>query len=435
MKKVILINCLLLITAISINAQQTGFPKLTGPYLGQEPPGKVPEIFAHDITSCSGSSEWSSCFSTELDEFYFYRIRKDSDRVEINNQLQAVLDESIPNSGGIGVSAAVIFADGKMWQGTCGISHEGVPITTDMLFDIASTGKTFTAALVLQLAEEGLLSLEDSLHKWLPDFANIDNTITIRQLLNHTSGIAHFTENPLYWKTVFDDMDHRWTPEEILTLVPEQCFQPGEGWHYSSTNYVLLGMIIEKATESTICTQLRNRLFIPFNLGHTRFSLDPDVAAPSVLAHAHFDLNRDGILDDIGMLPRTSIFSSVWTSGPVVTTAKDLARWADFLYGGRVLQKESYDQMIDFHRPTPGEPLMSGYGLGTVELKGEFFGEVQVWGHLGWQPGYMTAMLYFPEYSVSMVVMINDNNENSITSIGIGLWNVIKNHLNQNYKD
>jgi CubicO group peptidase (beta-lactamase class C family) len=191
-------------------------------------------------------------------------------------------------------------------------------------------------------------------------------------------------------------------------------------------------MILEKATKSTLSSQLRNRFFIPFKLEHMRFSLDPDVSVSEVLAHAHFDLDQDGSLDDIGILSRTSIFSSVWASGPVVTTAGDLARWADFLYGGRVLPKELYNQMIDFHRPTPGEPLMSGYGLGIVELNGEFFGGEQVWGHLGWQPGYMTAMLYFPDYSVSLVVMINDNNENSITFIGIGLWSVVKNHLNQN---
>jgi len=89
MKKEILINCLLLIAVISIKAQQTGFSGLTDHYLGQSPQGKVPEIFAHDITSLSGSNELSSSFFTEWDEFYFYRIRKDSDRVEINDRLLA----------------------------------------------------------------------------------------------------------------------------------------------------------------------------------------------------------------------------------------------------------------------------------------------------------------------------------------------------------
>jgi CubicO group peptidase (beta-lactamase class C family) len=98
------------------------------------------------------------------------------------------------------------------------------------------------------------------------------------------------------------------------------------------------------------------------------------------------------------------------------------------LYSGRVLEKESLEQMVDFHRPTPGEPLISGYGLGAEELPGDFFGVKRVWGHLGWQPGYMTAMLYFPEDSASLTVLINDNNEECITRIAVGLRAVINRH-------
>ena len=85
--------------------------------------------------------------------------------------------------------------------------------------------------------------------------------------------------------------------------------------------------------------------------------------------------------------------------------------------------------MITFHRPTPGESLYSGYGLGTCEYLNKYFGGELAWGHLGWQPGYMTAMLYFPDHSLSLVVLINDNNEDCIKHITVGLWSVIKDHL------
>jgi D-alanyl-D-alanine carboxypeptidase len=345
--------------------------------------------------------------------------------------LQVVLDDGLRTTGGTGVSAAVIISGKGEWTGVGGMSErkKAEPIKPDMLFDIASVGKTFTSALILQLAEEGRLTLDDPLHKWLPDFSNIDNTVTIRQLLNHTSGISHFTENAAYWEAVFQNLDSLWTPEDILACVPAPHFPPGGGWHYSSTNYVLLGMIIEKETESRLASQLRNRFFIPLNLNHTFTPLDKPEMLSEKLAHAHYDLNGDGELDDMGSLPRRSIFSSVWASGPVVSTAEDLARWAESLYRGRVLKKESFDQMIDFHRPTPGEPLLSGYGLGISEFSSEIFGGERVWGHLGWQPGYMTAMLYFPDHSVSLAVMINDNNEGCITFIALGLWNVIKSQL------
>ena len=348
-----------------------------------------------------------------------------------SQELQDVLYNGLKTTGGTGVSAAVIVTGEGEWVGVSGLSDPKMAetIKPNMLFDIASVGKTFTAALVLQLVEEGRLELEDPLHKWLPDFPNIDNTVTIRQLLNHTSGISHFTENPSYWETVFKDLDSLWTPEDILAFVPEPHFPPGGGWHYSSTNYVLLGMIIEKATESTLTTQLRNRIFIPLKLNHTFTPLDREETLSGTFAHAHFDLDGNGELDDMGYLPRKSIFSAVWASGPIVSTAEDLARWAESLYSSRVLKKESLDQMIDFHRPTPGEPLISGYGLGTAEFPSEFFEGERAWGHLGWQPGYMTAMLYFPNHSVSLSVLINDNNEDCITYIAIGLWSIIKNHL------
>ncbi|HEX9975575.1 MAG TPA: serine hydrolase domain-containing protein, partial [bacterium] len=114
----------------------------------------------------------------------------------IQEALQAAMDESIENSGAIGVSAAVIFPDGKMWQGASGISHEGVPITTDMLFDIASIQKNFQAALALKLVEEGLIALDDPLEKWFPPYPNINGKITVRQVLNLTSGIDNFVEDP-----------------------------------------------------------------------------------------------------------------------------------------------------------------------------------------------------------------------------------------------
>jgi D-alanyl-D-alanine carboxypeptidase len=324
-----------------------------------------------------------------------------------------------------------VVAGKREWVGVSGMSDPtaAAAVEPDMLFDIASVGKVFVATIVLQLAEEGKLTLDDRLTRWLPAFPNVDSTITIRQLLNHTSGIAHFAENSAYWTAVFGDLDSLWTPEGTLSCLPEAHFAPGAGWHYSSANYVLLGMIIERAIESTLSEELRNRLFVPIKLDHTFTSLDHGDTLSGRFAHGHFDLDGDGTLDDMGSLPRTSLFSSAWAAGPVVSTARDLARWADALYGGQVLKRESLDQMLDFHRPTPGEPLMSGYGLGTAEIRSELIGAERVWGHLGWQPGYMTAMLYLPSDSVSLTVMINDNNESCITTITVGLWGVIKSHL------
>jgi D-alanyl-D-alanine carboxypeptidase len=118
-----------------------------------------------------------------------------------------------------------------------------------MLFDIGSTGKNYVAALILQLVEEGRFTLEDPLRKWLPDYPNIDNNITVRQMLNHTSGIYDIVKNSRSpWQMAYKSTK-MWTQEQILAdLVDKPYFTPGNGWHYSSTNYILLRMIVEKVT-------------------------------------------------------------------------------------------------------------------------------------------------------------------------------------------
>ena len=117
----------------------------------------------------------------------------------MEDQFQKVLEKGINRYNDRGVSAAVVFSDNKIWTGTSGISYDTVSIKPDMLFAIGSVTKNFVAALTLKLAEEDLLSLDDSLSSWLPDYPYIDNTIILRQLLNHTSGIYMFWENQEIW--------------------------------------------------------------------------------------------------------------------------------------------------------------------------------------------------------------------------------------------
>jgi len=301
-----------------------------------------------------------------------------------------------------------------------------------MLFNIASIGKNFVAILVCQLAQEGRLSLDDPLSKWLPDYPNIDKAITIRQLLNHTSGIFDWVRHPQspyarpFHTIVFDEVS---SPEEVVTrLVSEPYFPPGGGYHYSSTNYTLLGMIVREATGSTVAEEIRERFLKPLQLNHT-FVLDAETRVPETMrvAHAWWDVGGDGTPDDVTSRPTTWIA----TRSPALmySTAEDLARWSQALYGGQVLNRTSLEQVLAFHRPTPtapGGPLATGYGLGTQEFRS---GGVEMWGHLGWQVGYTSSMLYVPKRSASIVVLINDNNMMLINVAAIGLLTVMEYHF------
>ena len=283
-------------------------------------------------------------------------------------------------------------------------------VTPDMPFAAGSITKTWTACTILQLAEEGVITLEDPLSDWLPAYPNVDGAITIRQLLNHTGGIYNFTEHPEYWEAViWDDPARDWPPEEtILKYVLEPYFPKGEGWHYSNSGYVLLRMIIEEATGSSVATAYRNRFWDPLGLGRTYLAGEEEL--PANTAHGWWDMDGDRVYDDFGSVPRNAFSSG--TGGQVFATAEDLAQWARALYHEQtVLSQESFEEMVTFLPVSmESEPLLAGYGLGAVRFSPEVFDDLEVWGHGGDAPGYAAGSFYLPDYGVS--VGVADNTEN-----------------------
>jgi len=332
----------------------------------------------------------------------------------IGPALQTAMESSFKNSGAIGVSAAALFPDGSLWAGATGLSHEGAPLTTDMLFDIASVQKNLQATLALTLMEKGLIALDDSLEKWLPPVPHIDGRITVRQLLNMTSGIRDFVANP---KSPFRvgylhiDFEKRWTWEEIQSVfLGEPSFEPGAKCEYSSTNYIVLKRVIEKAARSQQPSLLRDRLLDPHRLDHTLADFSKPVPETMRLAHGWFDMTGDGTADDIS--GRSLNWIASLSPMLVYSTPTDMVRWSDALFHRKtVLKDETLRAMLDFVGPVEGEPLMKGYGLGVVDINlGAImpsWNRVRVYGHLGNQFGYMTFAGYFPDFGVSLAIMSN----------------------------
>jgi len=323
--------------------------------------------------------------------------------LSLHENFQKALNDGIIKYGGKGISAAVIMPDGDMWSGASGISSNGVPIITDMLFSAGSITKMFTACTILELANEGIINLEDSLHKWLPSYPNIDNNITIKQLLNHTYGIFDIVEHPNSIQSILNEPDRIWTLEEVVqdyTLEP--YFSPGVDWHYSNTGYLLLRMIINEATESTISDEYKTRFFEPLGLDNS-FTAPWENQLDDV-AQAWLDLDNDGNYDELPFL--TSFYSMA--GGGVFCTALDLAKWIHSLYIKKnVLSQSMLDKMLTFHSPCPGEPLVEGYGLGVVKFSSEFFNNLTAWGHGGNALGYAAACFYLPDYEVCISFMDN----------------------------
>ena len=318
-------------------------------------------------------------------------------------ELQYALDNGLEQYGGKGISGAVIVPGYETWVGVSGVSHGTTAITPDTLFSTGSINKMYTAVTILQLAKEGVLSLDDPIHKWLPAYPQVDSNITIRQLLNHTGGVFDMVRHPDYWDAMFSDPDKIWPPAEIINnFLLEPYFPKGTDWHYSTPGYILLRMIIKEATGLEVSAVYRERLLTPLALEHTYIAGQEEL--PEHTAHAWIDIDEDGAYDD---LPSFTSFDS-GIGGAVYASAEDLASWSKALFSDRRLLNElSFDQMIQFHSPNPGEPLSAGYGLGVMKFSPEMFNGLEIWGHSGNAPGYAAACFYLPEYDVSIGLMVN----------------------------
>jgi D-alanyl-D-alanine carboxypeptidase len=354
----------------------------------------------------------------------------------LSEKLQEALDNALEASNGIGVSVAVIMPDGDVTLCVSGISHPGTPISTDMLFDMGSAGKNLFAALILKLAEERILSLDDSLFHYLPPFPHVDSTITIRQGLNHTSGLTYFIEHPQSpYQNPFNsnDFEKWWSMEEIFnTLMEEPYFAPGEGWHYSQGGYQLGTLIVEQLTQSTVATEIQERLMGPLDIHGMLLDLSKPIPSNYNIAHQWFDTDDDGEFEDISDRSLNWIISL--SRILYYTRAEDFARWIHALYHEkRVLSQSSLDEMLTFISPCPGEPLVAGYGLGVYEMSSEFTQGIRMYGHSGSQWGYTAMGFYLPDYGVSISMLVNVGAQgladNVINSVWPSFLEVILKHV------
>ena len=231
--------------------------------------------------------------------------------LQLSDVLQMALEEAARIQDADGISASLYISDQCHWEGTTGVTSQDpdTPVESDMLFGFGSITKTLVAAVVLQLAEENKLGLEETLAQWLEEYPNIDKTITIRQLLNHTSGLHNYTDAEGFWADIEADRDRVWLPEGLLRYVglPNSSTDIPR---YSNTNYILLGMIIEAATGNPVEQELENRIIGPLHLDST------------YLAKDDFDPQRWANNTALS----SSLYSGVWTAGAIASTSRDIAK-------------------------------------------------------------------------------------------------------------
>ena len=310
-----------------------------------------------------------------------------------------------------GVSAAILFPDGTMWRATSGFADVATRrrLTADTEFAVASISKTFLAALILRLVEEGKVGIDTSVAPYLPDLA-LDPGITVRQLLDHTSGLHDYFYDPDIDADLLADRTRAWTAQEALGYVGKPYFEPGAGWHYSNTNYVILGLLAESVEGLPLADQFRARFLIPFGLDHTHYQGVEKPRGPIARAYRFsgpgLRLKPIPLSDGTNIVPFTSVVTAAGSAGSLASTADDLVTWARALYGGSVLTPASLAAMVgDVSFTAAFEPSIP-YGLGvqaaTVDGRPTL-------GHSGRLLGSRTVMRWLPDQGIAIAVLTNQS--------------------------
>lgn len=283
--------------------------------------------------------------------------------------MEAAVNENAP-----GVTAQVRDKHGT-WNAAAGIGdlRRQSPRGAHDRYRVGSITKTFVSTVILQLVAEGELSLDDKVGRWLPGVVEGNghdgDTITVRQLLNHTSGIYDVLADPGYQEKMFTEkfLAHRydtWTPEQqvAIAMSHEPDFDPGEGWNYSNTNYILAGMIIKKVTGKSYAHEIERRIIEPLGLDATSVpKTDPSMPEPSSRAYMKLSKDPDAPLHDVTELNP----SMAGSSGGMISDADDLNRFYTALLRGRLLPKKQLAEMKTTVGQDPDKPN-DGYGLGLV---------------------------------------------------------------------
>ncbi len=320
--------------------------------------------------------------------------------------LQRVLDGARATTHSPGVIVGVWSPKGT-WigaSGTKGPDESGAPTATDFA-RIGSLTKTMTATLLLQLVQEKKLSLDDTLSSVLPDLpSGVANagTVTLRQLSNMTSGIPTYTGSAAWQKKYYAAPTRQWTPTELIDAIrgTKADFAPGKGWEYSNTNYVLLGLVIEKVTGDPVQKVFEDRIFKPLGMADTSFPVDTN-AIPSPHLSGITDQGQPAgkVTDATGWSP-----SIAFTAGQVISTLDDLKKWADALFTGKGILDPATQQLRrdSIIHNIPPNTATAGYGIGIGDRAGW-------WGHDGDIPGFNTVLFHNYDLDTTVIVIANSD--------------------------
>ena len=301
--------------------------------------------------------------------------------VPTDGALQAALDDTVA----AGATGMLLHIDDgrttKRFVAGDARLEPRAPMRPGARLRVGSVTKTFVATLVLQAAGERRLRLDDTVERWLPHLVPGGRSITLRQLLNHTSGLFDLVKDEDFFEAVLTDPLREYTPKQLVRIATAHppLFAPGDGWGYSNTNYVLLGLILERATHRTVSALMRERIIEPLGLRHTLLpTRSPEISGLHAHGYLPPSLTGAGYVDITRISP-----TALGSAGAVVSTQGDVRRFFRALLGGRLLRPAQLAEMKETVEARPGYD----YGLG---LYSQLTPCGRIWGNDGNAPGYET---------------------------------------------
>jgi D-alanyl-D-alanine carboxypeptidase len=327
--------------------------------------------------------------------------------------------DSVQNKFGFpGITAAFVLKDGTHVSAASGLAdvESGKLMTKDSRMLAASIGKSFVAATAIALSKEGLLNLDEPISCWLSDekwFSRLPNhnKITLRHLLTHGSGLP----DHVYMKSFSKAVSEKWKsdnnpfqPVELVEFIlnQEPLFEAGKDWSYSDTGYIIIGLIIEKATRNCIFDEINQRFLQSLDLHQTSPS-DQRLLSGLIPGYMSVD-NRfqfpSKTLKDNGEMAWHPGFE--WTGGGLVSNSADLANWGWYLFSGKAMSYPYLNELLK-SVPISKESDEIRYAAGVAIYLKSPYGPV--YGHGGWIPGYCSSLRYYPEYGISIAFQINSD--------------------------
>ena len=311
-------------------------------------------------------------------------------------RLDSLAGAGVLEKRAVGTVAAVVKGNDTLLMKGYGKANVewDVPMPADAMFEIGSVTKQFTATAILQLRDAGKLSLDDEITKWLPDFDTRGNKVTVRRLLDHTSGMVGLTEMPEFGLLVWNQRFPRDSAYALIKRYPFQ-FPTGTAQMYNNSAFWLAGLIVEKASGMTYEDYVEQRIFAPLGMTRSMYCNSGE----SVPRRA----NGYGVQNKVIRRAPTNVHTWPFAAGSICSTAGDLVTWVKALHGGKVLSPKSYQEMITPAKLNDGTPLRYGMGIGV----GKDSRGLKYIGHGGSVTGFTAEAGWYPDAQLAVVVLLN----------------------------